>query len=79
MTDIEAIIEELLDRPYRKVILGEPIEADGATLQLQKDKFGKNLTVVGKTLENYNVDIEEAQSGTVKREPDMIPAIGQNR
>ena len=35
--------------------------------------------IVGKTLENYNVDIEEALTGTVKREPDMIPAIGQNR
>jgi outer membrane protein len=35
--------------------------------------------IVGKTLENYNVDIEEAKNGTVKREPDMIPAIGQNR
>ena len=27
----------------------------------------------------YGVDIDDAKSGTVKREPDMIPTIGQNR
>jgi len=32
--------------------------------------------VLGRTLEVYNVDIDEARQGTVKREPDMIPAIG---
>jgi hypothetical protein len=37
------------------------------------------LQVMGKTLEEYNVDIDEAKSGTVKREPDLIPAIVQNR
>jgi outer membrane protein TolC len=33
--------------------------------------------VLGRTLEMYNVDIDEARQGVVKREPDMIPAIGQ--
>jgi outer membrane protein TolC len=38
------------------------------------------LQVLGKTLEEYNVDIDEAKSGTVKREPDLIPAtVGRNR
>jgi outer membrane protein TolC len=38
------------------------------------------LQVTGKTLEEYNVDIAEAQSGTVKREPDLVPAtVGRNR
>jgi outer membrane protein TolC len=32
--------------------------------------------VLGRTLEVYNVDIEEARQGVVKREPDLIPAIG---
>jgi len=37
-------------------------------------------SVLGRTLDVQNVDIGEAQSGTVKREPDMIPAtVGQNR
>jgi hypothetical protein len=31
--------------------------------------------VLGNTLEVQNVDIGEARSGTVTREPDMIPAI----
>jgi outer membrane protein TolC len=35
--------------------------------------------VLGRTLEIHNVDIDEARQGVVKREPDMIPAIGQNR
>jgi outer membrane protein TolC len=35
--------------------------------------------VLGKTLEVYNVDIDEAKQGVVKREPDMIPAVGMNR
>ena len=33
------------------------------------------LQVLGKTLETYSVDIDEAKSGTVKREPDLIPAV----
>jgi outer membrane protein TolC len=33
-------------------------------------------SVLGRTLEVYNVDIDEAKQGTVKREPDMIPAVG---
>ena len=37
------------------------------------------LQVLGTTLEQYGVDIDDAKSGTVKREPDMIPTIGQNR
>jgi hypothetical protein len=32
--------------------------------------------VLGRTLDIYNVDIEEARQGVVKREPDMIPAVG---
>jgi outer membrane protein TolC len=32
--------------------------------------------VLGRTLEIYNVDIEEARQGVVKREPDLIPAVG---
>jgi outer membrane protein TolC len=35
--------------------------------------------VLGRTLEVQNVDIGEAKNGTVTREPDMIPAVGQNR
>jgi outer membrane protein TolC len=35
-------------------------------------------SVLGRTLEVYNVGIDEAKSGTVKREPDMIPATGAN-
>jgi outer membrane protein len=35
--------------------------------------------VLGKTLEVQNVDIGEAKNGIITREPDMIPAIGQNR
>ena len=37
------------------------------------------MQVLGTTLEAYGVDIDDAKSGTVKREPDMIPTIGQNR
>jgi outer membrane protein TolC len=36
-------------------------------------------SVLGKTLEVYGVDIDEAKNGVVKREPDMIPAVGLNR
>jgi outer membrane protein TolC len=35
--------------------------------------------VLGRTLEVQGVDIEEARTGSVKREPDMIPAVGANR
>jgi outer membrane protein TolC len=35
--------------------------------------------VLGRTLESHGVDIDEAKQGTVKREPDMIPAVGMNR
>jgi len=35
--------------------------------------------VLGRTLENYNVSMDEAQHGVVGREPDLIPAVGQNR
>ena len=36
--------------------------------------------VLGWTLDLYNVDIEEARQGVVKREADMIPAtVGQRR
>jgi len=37
------------------------------------------LQVLGKTLDIYNVDIDEAKSGVVKREADLIPAVVQNR
>jgi len=36
-------------------------------------------SVLGRTLEIYNIDIEEARQGVVKREPDIIPAVGLNR
>ena len=35
--------------------------------------------VLGTTLEQYNVDIDEAKTGVVKREADLIPAVVQNR
>jgi outer membrane protein TolC len=35
--------------------------------------------VLGRTLEVQNVDIGEARNGIVTREPEMIPAVGQNR
>jgi outer membrane protein len=35
------------------------------------------VQVLGKTLEEYNVDLDEAKNGTVKREPDIFPAVGQ--
>ena len=35
--------------------------------------------VLGRTLDVYGVDIEEARQGVVKREPDIVPAIGRNR
>ena len=31
--------------------------------------------VLGEILKNYDVNIEEAQSGVVKRQPDLIPAV----
>jgi len=37
------------------------------------------LQVLGTTLEQYGVDIDDAKTGNVKREPDMIPAIPKNR
>jgi outer membrane protein len=33
--------------------------------------------VLGKTLEDYDVSLEDAQRGLVGREPDLIPAVGQ--
>jgi outer membrane protein TolC len=35
--------------------------------------------VLGTTLEDYNVSIDEARKGVVGREPDLIPAVGQAR
>jgi outer membrane protein TolC len=35
--------------------------------------------VLGTTLDVYNVDIDEAKTGNVKREADLIPAIPQNQ
>jgi outer membrane protein len=37
------------------------------------------LQVLGKTLEEYGVDTDEAKNGVVHREPDMIPAVMPNR
>ena len=37
------------------------------------------LQILGQTLDEYGVDIDEAKSGVVKREPDLIPAVVQNR
>ena len=35
--------------------------------------------VLGRTLEDHNVSMDDAQHGVVGREPDLIPAVGQNR
>jgi outer membrane protein TolC len=35
--------------------------------------------ILGTTLEDYNVSIDEAKKGVVGREPDLIPAVGQAR
>jgi len=35
--------------------------------------------VLGRTLEDYDVNLQDAQRGIVGREPDLIPAVGQNR
>ena len=35
--------------------------------------------VLGTTLEDHNVSIDEAKKGVVGREPDLIPAVGQAR
>jgi outer membrane protein len=34
--------------------------------------------VLGKTLDDYEVNLQDAQRGLVGREPDLIPAVGQN-
>jgi outer membrane protein TolC len=35
--------------------------------------------VLGTILEDHNVDLEDAKTGVVKREPDLIPAVSQQR
>ena len=35
--------------------------------------------VLGKILEDYDVNMQDAQRGVVGREPDLIPTVGQNR
>jgi outer membrane protein TolC len=35
--------------------------------------------VLGTTLEDHNVNIDEARKGVVGREPDLIPAVGRVR
>jgi outer membrane protein TolC len=35
--------------------------------------------VLGKTLDDYDVSLQDAQRGVVGREPDLIPAVGQAR
>ena len=57
--------------------------ARSLTEQDLKSQYIKSRTaldnVLGKTLEVQNVDLGEALNGTVKREPDMVPAVGLNR
>jgi hypothetical protein len=44
-------------------------QLQSARTSLQRD--------LGRTLDEYNVDLEEARTGTVKREADPIPVILQ--
>ncbi|PWU01940.1 MAG: transporter [Terriglobia bacterium] len=47
-----------------------------ATAKNQYIRANVNLeNVLGEILKNYDVDLDEAQSGTVKRAPDLIPAV----
>jgi outer membrane protein TolC len=52
-------------------------EAD-ALNQYQRARTNLDQTL-GKTLDDYNVDLEEARRGVVGREPDLIPVAGGNR
>jgi outer membrane protein TolC len=52
-------------------------EAD-ALNQYQRARTNLDQTL-GKTLDDYNVSLEEAQRGVVGREPDLIPVAGGNR
>jgi outer membrane protein TolC len=86
--------EQTLNGEKRKYELGTSsilnvviVQRDTTTRELAeveaKSQYIKARTavdqVLGRTLEVYNVDIEEARQGVVKREPDMIPAIGARR
>jgi len=52
-------------------------EAD-ALNQYQRARTNLDQTL-GKTLDDYNVNLEEAKRGVVGREPDLIPVAGGNR
>jgi outer membrane protein TolC len=52
-------------------------EAD-ALNQYQRARTNLDQTL-GKTLDDYNVSLEEAKRGVVGREPDLIPVAGGNR
>jgi outer membrane protein TolC len=52
-------------------------EAD-ALNQYQRARTNLDQTL-GKTLDDYNVSLEEAKRGVVAREPDLIPVAGGNR
>jgi len=86
--------EQTLAGEKRKYELGSStilnvviVQRDTTTRQLAevdaKNQYVRSrnalLQVLGTTLENYGVDIDEAKSGTVKREPDLIPAVVQNQ
>jgi outer membrane protein TolC len=86
--------EQTLNGERRKYELGTStilnvvlVQRDTTTRELAeidaKGQYIKARTavdqVLGKTLEAYGVDIDEAKQGVVKREPDMIPAVGMNR
>ncbi|HTP35261.1 MAG TPA: TolC family protein [Candidatus Acidoferrales bacterium] len=63
------------------------VQRDTTTRELAevdaKSQYIKSRTavdqVLGRTLEVYGVDVDEARKGVVSREPDMIPAVGMNR
>jgi outer membrane protein TolC len=52
-------------------------EAD-ALNQYQRARTNLDQTL-GRTLDSYNVNLEEAKRGVVAREPDLIPVAGGNR
>jgi len=84
--------EQTLNGERRKYELGTSsilnvviVQRDTTTRELAeveaKTQYIKARTavdqVLGRTLDVYNIDIEEARQGVVKREPDIIPAIGR--
>ena len=65
------------DHPQRDSTARQLSEAD-ALNQYQRARTNLDQTL-GKTLDDYNVSLEEAQRGVVGREPDLIPVAGGNR